>query len=329
MKKLAVLASVASLSLLLTGCPPQGSPTSCGTATDATCAEAPEVEVVEEVAITEEAPVAEEAPKAEEAAPAPAAEEAPKAEEAAPAPAAEEAPKAEEAAPAPAAEEAPKTDVVSSYAPAADLVFQVKDYLKTLEKNLADEATYNDKKDAVSEDAAGLAVFFLALGLNDQDNEYKAASANLVKAAQAMETAADYAAAKAGFDAIASAQAGDLPTEWTKVAALPALMKQVPAIDTQMKRMIPKRMEKKADECKAMCAAVAALMQGSIANADETQKPTETAQWAAFSFQGREAAAGVYKAVVANDKSAAEEAMSALHKTCDDCHAVFHQKIEE
>ena len=102
-------------------------------------------------------------------------------------------------------------------------------------------------------------------------------------------------------------------------------MKQVPNIDSKMKRTIPKRMDKKQDECLANCAAVAALMQGSIANADETEQPAETVKWAAFSIQGRDAAAAVAKAVAAQDAAAAEEAMTALHKSCDDCHAVFHQ----
>ena len=347
MKKSAVLASIASL-LLLTGCQPTATPdsnaapesTSVNTTVEEKTDAIPEpvaptdVEIVEETVVVEEA--APEAPAVEEAAP-----EVPAVEEAAPeAPAVEEAapevPAVEEAAPeAPAVEEAaPESEAtstsaageaVSAYAPADALMTQVKEYLEDIEKNLADEATYADKKDVVSEDAAGLAVFYLALGLNDQPNECKAKAANLIKAAQSIADAADYAAAKAGFEALKSAAAAAPVTQWVKVAKLSSLMKQVPAIDTKMKRSIPKRMEKKQDECLAMCAAVAALMQGSIANADETEKPAESTQWKAFSIQGRNAAAAVAAAVTAKDKDAATEAMDALHKSCDDCHAVFHQ----
>ena len=197
--------------------------------------------------------------------------------------------------------------------------------MEEMEEDLADPAQFADNKDDVVENAAGLTVFFLALGLNDQDSDYKAKAPNLVKAAQALAAATTYEEAKAAFEAIKTAEASTDALAWTKVAPLASLMKQVPNIDSKMKRTIPKRMDKKQDECLANCAAVAALMQGSIANAAETEQPTETVKWTAFSIQGRDAAAAVAKAVAAQDATAAEEAMAALHKSCDDCHAVFHQ----
>ena len=289
---------------------------------------APAEEAAPEVPAVEETP-AEPAAPAEEAAPeVPAVEETP-AEPAAPA---EEAPTVEEApaAPAeeaPAAEAAPAApaDAVSAYAPAAALTTQVQKYMEEMEEDLADPAQFADNKDDVVENAAGLTVFFLALGLNDQNSDYKAKAPNLVKAAQALAAATTYEEAKAAFEAIKTAEASTDALAWTKVAPLASLMKQVPNIDSKMKRTIPKRMDKKQDECLANCAAVAALMQGSIANAAETEQPTETVKWTAFSIQGRDAAAAVAKAVAAQDATAAEEAMAALHKSCDDCHAVFHQ----
>ncbi len=345
MKQTALFVSAASL-LFVVGCQPTATPTNEVTSTDNTT---PAAVVVEEETVTTEVVTPDPVAPVDEAVPAlPPAEEAkpeaevakpeaevakPEAEVAKPEaevakPEAEEAkPEAEEAKPEAEVESTSTSDsAVSSYAPADALMTQVNSYLEEMEKDLADEATYTDKKDTVSEDAAGLAIFYLALGLNDQDNPCKAKAANLIKAAQAIATAADYAAVKAGFDAIKTAAASDEALSWKKVSALPALMKQVPAIDTKMKRTIPKRMDKKQDECLAMCAAVAALMQGSIANADETEKPAESAQWTAFSVLGRDAAAAVGKAVAAQDKSAASDAMDALHKSCDQCHAVFHQK---
>ena len=275
----------------------------------------PAVPAVEEAA--PEVP-AEPAAPAEEAAP-----EVP-AEPAAPAEAAPEVP-AEPAAPAAEAAPAVPADAVSAYAPAAALTTQVQKYMEEMEEDLADPAKFADNKDDVAENAAGLTVYFLALGLNDQDSEYKAKAPNLVKAAQKLAAATTHDEAKAAFEAIKTAEASTEALAWTKVAPLASLMKQVPNIDSKMKRTIPKRMDKKQDECLANCAAVAALMQGSIANADETEQPAETVKWTAFSIQGRDAAAAVAKAVAAQDATAAEEAMTALHKSCDDCHAVFHQ----
>ena len=295
---------------------------------------APEVPA-EPVAPAEEAAPeapAEPAAPAEEAAPEVPAEPAAPVEEAAPEVPAEpaapaEAAPAEPAEPAAPAEAAPAVpaDAVSAYAPAAALTTQVQKYMEEMEEDLADPAKFADNKDDVAENAAGLTVYFLALGLNDQDSAYKAKAPNLVKAAQKLAAATTHDEAKAAFEAIKTAEASTEALAWTKVAPLASLMKQVPNIDSKMKRTIPKRMDKKQDECLANCAAVAALMQGSIANADETEQPAETVKWAAFSIQGRDAAAAVAKAVAAQDAAAAEEAMTALHKSCDDCHAVFHQ----
>ena len=313
--KRTVLAISASL-LLVIGCQPP-TPTEAPNAeagTSTTPAAVEEVSVVEETVVVEEQPAAPEAPATEE----PATPEAPAAE----APAAPEAPAAAE----PAAESTTTSaDAVSAYAPAAPLVTQVEKYMEEMEEDLATEQQFTDNKEDVAENAAGLTVFFLALGLNDQDSAYKAKAPNLVKAAQALASANTYDEAKAAFEAIKTAQPSTEALAWTKVASLPSLMKQVPNIDSKMKRSIPKRMDKKQDECLAMCAAVAALMQGSIANAADTEQPTETAKWTAFSIQGRDAAAAVAKAVAAQDKDAAEQAMTELHKSCDDCHAVFHQ----
>ena len=290
---------------------------------------APAVEEAAPEAPAEPAAPAEEAAPEAPAEPAAPAEEAPAAEAtpaepAAPAEAAPEVP-AEPAAPATEAAPTAPADAVSAYAPAAALTTQVQKYMEEMEEDLADPAKFADNKDDVAENAAGLTVYFLALGLNDQDSEYKAKAPNLVKAAQKLAAATTYEEAKAAFEAIKTAEASTEALAWTKVAPLASLMKQVPNIDSKMKRTIPKRMDKKQDECLANCAAVAALMQGSIANAAETEQPTETAKWTAFSIQGRDAAAAVAKAVAAQDAAAAEEAMATLHKSCDDCHAVFHQ----
>ena len=316
--KRTALAIAASL-LFVVGCNPPA-PTAAPTGADTETKPA-EQAVVEETAVEETVveEVTPEAPAVEEAAPeVPALPEAAPVEEAAP-----EVP-AVPAAPAEAAPAVP-ADAVSAYAPAAALTTQVQKYMEEMEEDLADPAKFADNKDDVAENAAGLTVFFLALGLNDQDSAYKAKAPNLVKAAQKLAAATTHDEAKAAFEAIKTAKASTEALAWTKVAPLTSLMKQVPNIDSKMKRTIPKRMDKKQDECLAQCAAVAALMQGSIANADETEQPTETVKWTAFSIQGRDAAAAVAKAVAAQDKAAAEEAMTALHKSCDDCHAVFHQ----
>jgi hypothetical protein len=73
---------------------------------------------------------------------------------------------------------------------------------------------------------------------------------------------------------------------------------------------------------------IAVVGQGSMANAEDTDKPTEVEKWYQYCAEMRDAAAAVNKAVHAKDEASAEKAMEALQKSCDDCHAIFHPGVE-
>lgn len=219
--------------------------------------------------------------------------------------------------------EAPK---VSTFAPAEDLVGQVDYYLGRVEEAVATEADYKDAEGKITRDANTLVLIALALGLHDTDNKYKAAAPAMVKAAQQIAAAKDYASAKSAVADLkkateGGAAAGEL--KWDKVASLEALMKQVPMINTKLKRNL-RRFASKAKESAGDTATLAVIAQGSIANADETDKPTEVKKWHDFCVQMRDAAAAMNAAIHAGDEDAAKKQMKAMTQSCDDCHAVFH-----
>jgi len=180
---------------------------------------------------------------------------------------------------------------VSSYAAAEGLASQLKEYLEDLEDDLAEEAEFADSQAKVAQDASALAVIALALGLHDQDNPYRDKAASIVEAARQLAEAGDYAAAGQALSAVKEAVAeggdGDGELKWEPIVPLEHLMKEVPQVNTNLKRY------------------------------------TRGEQWRGFCLQMRDAAAAVGAGVKAQDLDATQAALQRLAQSCDDCHAVF------
>ena len=76
------------------------------------------------------------------------------------------------------------------------------EYLKDLGDAVASEQAYKDDQEKVAKYSNTLIVIALALGMHDQENKYKAAAPAMVKAAQDLAGAKDYAAAKKAVEAL-------------------------------------------------------------------------------------------------------------------------------
>jgi hypothetical protein len=229
-----------------------------------------------------------------------------------------------------AAAEPPAAPKVSKFAPAEDLVAQASYYVGRMLAAVESESQYKDDADKVVKDANTLAVIGLALGLHDEENKYQKAAPGLIKAAQALAAAKDYAAAKAGVAAVQESlsSSGD-PSQlkWEKVASLKALMEQVPLINSRLKRSLKgPRFKSMAKDTSGDSAAIAAIGQGSMSDRDAVKNPTDEEKWYKFCAEMRDAAAAVNTAIHAQDRDAAEKAMGQLAESCDNCHAVFKPK---
>lgn len=228
----------------------------------------------------------------------------------------------------------PAAPNVSTFAPAKDLVSQVAYYLERLDEAVASEQDYNDSLEKISKDANTLIVVALALGLHDEANQHKAAAPTLMKSAQDLAATKDFASAKAAVETVKATAASQEPApvelKWEKVADLPELMKQVPLINTRLKRLVKgSRFKSKAEETTGSSAVIAAIAQGTIADTGATNGPEQIQQWYGFSTQMRDAAAAVNVGIHALDEEATAAAMQDLAQSCDDCHAVFHIEEEE
>ncbi len=242
----------------------------------------------------------------------------------------------------------PPPPKVSTFAPAEDLVRQADQYIKGLEAIVADEEEYKDGREKIGKDANTLIVIALALGLHDQDNSYKANAGAVMKAAGELAAAVpvlakgelastkDLAAARKAVAALRDAAEGKGKPggelKWEKVASLPELMKQVPLINTKLKRNIkPEKFKKKAKDTAGYTAVIAAVAQGSVADLSETKNPAQVKQWHKFMTAMRDDAGEANAAIHKRNEPAAAKAMKKLAQSCEDCHAVFHPgvKIED
>jgi hypothetical protein len=221
----------------------------------------------------------------------------------------------------------PEVPPVSKFAPAEDLVAQAEQFLKDLEADTADEAAYKEGADKVAKDSNTLVVIALALGLHDQDNKFKANAAAMVKAAQEVAATKDLAGAKKAVAALKDASEGKGQAagalKWEKVASLAELMKQVPIINTKLKRTI-KKFSGKAKENAGATAVLAVIAQGAMADTSPAKNPEQIKQWYDWSAKARDYAGEVNAAIHAGNEAAAGEAMKKMAQNCDDCHAVFH-----
>ena len=226
------------------------------------------------------------------------------------------------------AAEIPPAPKPSTFAPAADLVKAVDDYIGRIGEALESQDDFAEFQSRVVKDAETVAVLALVLGLHDEKNQYQAAASAIIKAARDLSAAAakDYASAKTAFAALESAKAssGDPSSlKWEKVASLKELMQQVPLVNSRLKRNM-RRFERQADAIAVDAAVIAAISQASVTNLDETSKPNEAEKWFTYCADSRDAAAAINKAAKAKNQADAEKALAAMTKSCDDCHAVFH-----
>jgi cytochrome c556 len=224
----------------------------------------------------------------------------------------------------------PQTPQVSSFAPQADLLNQVDFFVGRVDESLADPKAFDLAKQARTlKDANTLAVLALVLSQHDADFPEKSSMAALLQAAQALAVVgSDATKAQAALTDIKAARTGKSPSQqlvkWERVAALPALMKQVPLIHAGLKRGVtPARLKKTAEQSAGQAAALAAIAQASLFDDEYAKSPEAVAAWQTFCAQMRDAAGEVNSAVHAGDQARVDAGMKSMHESCEACHAKF------
>ena len=226
--------------------------------------------------------------------------------------------------------------------PVADLVIQLDAYVTKIGETLTElHGTVNYKLDSdfVVRDASGLALVALAIALHTDESRYKKSAPAIITQAAALAKIDNYDEALKCFETLKSAVAGEeviAMARWADVAEevdLTPVMKAVPNLAALLKRLTNtetkmKRMVAKPESVYGATAALAAISQGSIANATDTIKPDERDIWKKECEQFRDAALAVNAAL--HDYAAGKidyaaywKAHNRMTESCETCHALF------
>jgi len=228
--------------------------------------------------------------------------------------------------------------------PVGDLTAQADEYITKLGTNLDNldgSPRYASDATDIVRDASALSLVILAIGLAEADSKYKKAAPQMIVATQNLVAAKSYAEGQKAYDELKSALTstgggGGTPLSWSvKIANLTPLMKAVPNLSSAVKRLtnternLNMRLERNPQQIYGALAALAAISQGSIANAAETSKPDAVAEWKKYCEEFRDAAlkVGTVARQYADEKAdyaAFRTAINALSVSCDDCHKVFY-----
>jgi len=229
-----------------------------------------------------------------------------------------------------AAEEAGRAAVpASQYAPAADLLSQLDEYLARLGRDLVSEAEYQaDQRERVAREASTVVVLVQVLAVHDEQNRLQKAALPIIRAAANLADAAeDYAAAKQAYDqlraAIDSPEPSELPN-WKPVADLQLLMLQVPIVNNSLRRGVNStRFERTLASTAREAATLAALAEASQYDTGYCSDEDDEAEWRAICVAMRDAAGETRQAVLCKDQAAARAGLAKLVETCDQCHERF------
>ncbi|MGO8688172.1 MAG: hypothetical protein ACLQLG_00925 [Thermoguttaceae bacterium] len=214
--------------------------------------------------------------------------------------------------------------------PAEDLVRQADKYVAAIVENVATEDAYNDSKEDLARQANTLVVIVWALGQYDRNGKYQDLEP-ILAAAGDLAAAKDYHSASGAAGRLKTA-IGRMPEApvtppATPPASLAQLMKEVPIINTKLKRDIrDERLKARAKETAGYSAVLAAIGQGSDGSKEAAKTPEQVAQWHKFCLELRDAAVAANRGIHAGDPQATATAMAKLAASCDDCHAVFHKE---
>lgn len=223
--------------------------------------------------------------------------------------------------------EPPAAPKLSTVMPAADLAAQIRQYEADIDAALGSEADYKVQADKIRKAASMTAVLALVLAHHDTATDLSPAAPAILKAAQNLAKAKDYAAAKASANelkaAIARMGVSEPAPPWAKIVGQGTVMKEASDINTRLRnslrRFDPRRLEQNAQAASTL----AALAQATIYDTHEVHDAAELPKWYQFCEEMRSAAGDLSQKIKARDKAGATAAADRLTKSCEACHDVF------
>jgi cytochrome c556 len=222
----------------------------------------------------------------------------------------------------------PAAPKLSTLVPAEDLAAQVKQYVQDLGEALGSEEQFKSSTDKIKKGANTLAVLCLVLSQHDTPTELTKAAPAVLKAAQQLATAKDYAAAKSALAAIDDALAGKGPSEpapaWGKVAGQGQVMKEASDINTKLRNSLRRFDPKRLDQNARAAATLTAIATATMYDTHEVSNPDQLPKWYDYCTEFRNATGELLAKIKAKDKAGSGAALDRVIKSCDGCHYTFN-----
>ncbi|MBS0207362.1 MAG: cytochrome c [Planctomycetes bacterium] len=207
-----------------------------------------------------------------------------------------------------------------------DLVAQVKASTEEIERWLDSEASYNEHKDHVKDEANILTIVALVLAKHEQNHELQKTAPALIAPAQQLAKAKNFSEAQKSLVNLKEALGGQgdvKAPEWSRIAGLGSTMRRVAATHTKLRNSLKRLDPRRAADNARAATVLAAVGQAIIYDTHEVKDPADLPKWYTMSAEMRDACGELSKAIRAGDKGAATAAAERVQKNCDDCHAVF------
>ena len=212
--------------------------------------------------------------------------------------------------------------------------------LGTALERLDGSRNYAEDAANVVRDASGLALVALAVGLANDDSQYKKAAPHIITAAKTLVAAQNLEEGQSAFAGLKSAlgNTSEAPAlSWSdKIVGLKPAKSAIQSLNSAVKRTTDTErklntlLTRQPQRVYPPLAALAVLSQGMIPNVGETEKPDAVAEWKKYCEDFRNAALKVnaaahqYAAAESGDYSVYSAAMTAMAESCDDCHRTFY-----
>lgn len=217
---------------------------------------------------------------------------------------------------------------LAQVAPLEDLVLEVDDRIKALDKLLASEESFEENKEtAVWQGFTVLTVIGQGIAEHPDHGQTKIQGPHLRDAARKFTQNSDYAEARAALEAVRKAHQGEasgdaaVEHDWAKLVRMHPMMYEIEERSGSLNRVI-RRPRGRADE-PVHASVIALLTLAMHADTHEVKNPDEIPQWHALAREYLDTMTGVAKAVREKDKATAGELMVKATATCDRCHEKF------
>lgn len=217
---------------------------------------------------------------------------------------------------------------VDTVAPLADIVFEVNSQVETLEKELADEAGYEENRGGQIRQSFGLlACLGQALAEHSKASESEIQGAHLRDAALKFQRKGTLAEAKTAFEAVKTAQAGKATGEaakdhpWNKLINMHPMMEEINSRNSAILKVLRRPRGKESEPVHATTWAILGLAMK--ADTHEVKNEADLPKWHEQSDAFIAASVKLAEAIRAKDKTEGRKWFDVANESCDACHEVF------